>query len=164
MSSTHTDRRHVLFLLGAGAALPVLGTWGSAAHAAQPNPLDLSEAAWRKRLSEARYHILREAGTERAFSSPLDDEKRKGIFACAGCGNALYSSETKFDSGTGWPSFYQSLNKAVGYSVDRKLGYPRREVHCAKCGGHLGHVFNDGPPPTGKRHCTNGLSLKFKPA
>jgi len=164
MNIAKTDRRSALILLGAGVALPVLAGCGTAAHAAQPNPLQLSEAEWRKRLTGAEFNILREAGTERAFTSPLNDEKRKGTFACAGCANTLYSSQTKFESGTGWPSFYQSLNNAVGYSTDRKIGYARREVHCAKCGGHLGHVFDDGPPPTGKRHCLNGVALDFQPA
>ena len=158
------DRRYALTLLGAGVAVPVLAACGTQASAAQANPLKLSESQWRSRLSAAEYNILREAGTERPYTSPLNDEKRKGIFTCAGCDNPLYSSETKFESGTGWPSFYQSLNNAVGHSTDFKLGYPRREVHCAKCGGHLGHVFDDGPPPTGKRHCINGIALDFRPA
>ena len=165
MDIARTDRRSALLLLGAGVALPVLAGCGSAANAAQPNPLNVTDAEWHKRLSPARYDILREAGTERAFTSPLNNEKRRGIFACAGCANELYSSQTKFESGTGWPSFYQPLSRsAVGYSTDRKLGYVRQEVHCAKCGGHLGHVFDDGPPPTGKRHCINGLALSFQPA
>jgi len=164
MDITKTDRRSALILLGAGVALPVLAGCGTAAHAAQPNPLQLSEAEWRKRLTPAEFNILREAGTERAFTSPLNDEKHKGTFVCAGCNNAVYSSQTKFESGTGWPSFYQPLTNAVGYSTDRKIGYMRREVHCAKCGGHLGHVFDDGPEPTGKRHCINGVALDFKPA
>jgi peptide-methionine (R)-S-oxide reductase len=164
MNSSRLDRRSALALLGAGVALPVATGCGSAAHAAQPNPLRLSEQQWRERLSEAQFHVLREAGTERAFTSPLNDEKRSGTFACAGCGQALYASSTKYDSGTGWPSFYRSLANAVGYSTDRLLGYARTEVHCARCGGHLGHVFDDGPPPTGKRHCINGLALQFRPA
>jgi peptide-methionine (R)-S-oxide reductase len=107
---------------------------------------------------------MRRHGTERPFSSPLDHEKRKGIFACAACDLPLYSSETKFDSGTGWPSFYRPLPNAVGESADRSLILPRTEVHCRRCGGHLGHVFNDGPPPTGLRYCMNGVALTFKPA
>jgi peptide-methionine (R)-S-oxide reductase len=123
-----------------------------------------SQAEWRRRLGPARYHILREAGTERAFTSPLNKEKRKGVFACAGCGLALFSSAAKFDSGTGWPSFWKSLPNAVAYNRDLSLGMLRTEEHCRRCGGHLGHVFDDGPPPTGKRHCINGLSLTFMPA
>ena len=164
MSYTQFSRRHALTIMGAGVALPALAACGASASAAQANPLKLSDAQWRSRLTDAEYGILREAGTERPYSSPLNDEKRKGTFVCAACANQLYASATKFDSGTGWPSFYQSLDKAVGYSTDIKLGYPRREVHCAKCGGHLGHVFNDGPPPTGKRHCINGVAMDFRPA
>ena len=164
MTNSKTDRRSALALLAAGVAVPVLAACGSAAHAAQPNPLRLSEAQWRQRLANGEYRILREAGTERAFTSPLNDEKRKGTFVCAGCDNALYASSTKYESGTGWPSFYRALDDAVGYSTDSLLGYTRREVHCARCGGHLGHVFDDGPPPTGKRHCINGLALDFRPA
>ncbi|NQX93963.1 MAG: peptide-methionine (R)-S-oxide reductase MsrB, partial [Erythrobacter sp.] len=109
--------------------------------------------------------ILRDAGTERAFTSPLNEEKRKGTFVCAGCGNRLYSSAHKYDSGTGWPSFWQPIEKgAVGTSTDYKIGYARTEVHCADCGGHLGHIFGDGPRPTGKRHCINGLAMDFIPA
>jgi len=164
MSHSTIDRRSLLAMLGAGVALPVLAACGSAAQAAQPNPLRLSEAQWRQRLAPAEFHVLREAGTERAFTSPLNDEKRRGTFLCAGCDNALYASTTKYDSGTGWPSFYRSIANAVGYSTDSLLGYSRREVHCARCGGHLGHVFDDGPAPTGKRHCINGLALAFRPA
>ena len=124
-------------------------------------PVTKTDAQWRKTLSPAVYNILRKAATERAGSSPLDKEKRKGIFVCQGCNNRLYSSATKFDSGTGWPSFYQPLKGGVGLATDYKLGYPRTEVHCARCGGHLGHVFNDGPKPTGKRYCMNGAAMKF---
>ena len=110
------------------------------------------------------HRVLRQEDTERPFSSPLDKEKRKGTFVCAGCDNELFSSETKFDSRTGWPSFYRPLPGAVGSKTDYKIGYPRREIHCADCGGHLGHVFNDGPKPTGLRYCMNGLAMKFRPA
>lgn len=123
-----------------------------------------SDTEWRSLLTPAQYNILRLQGTERAFSSPLDHEHRPGTFACAGCDLPLFSSTTKYDSGTGWPSFWQPLDKAVGTSDDTFLAMKRTEVHCARCGGHLGHVFNDGPPPTGLRYCMNGLALTFRPA
>jgi len=157
------DRRSALAWLGAGIALPVLAACGSPAQA-KTFKAAFTDAEWKRRLSPERYAVLREEHTERPFSSPLDREKRKGTFVCAGCGNDLYSSATKFDSGTGWPSFYRPLPGAVGSSTDYKLGYPRKEIHCADCGGHLGHVFNDGPPPTGLRYCMNGLAMKFRPA
>lgn len=122
-----------------------------------------SPAEWRRRLGAARYHILREGGTERAFTSPLLNEKRRGVFACAGCGLPLFSSVAKYDSGTGWPSFWKALPNAIAYQRDLTLGMVRIEERCRRCGGHLGHIFDDGPPPTGKRHCINGLSLTFKP-
>ena len=128
-------------------------------------PFQLSEAEWRKRLTEQQFHVLRDHGTERAFSSPLNDEKRNGTFLCAGCDNPLFSSEHKFDSGTGWPSFWQPVGAgAVGTSEDSKFFMTRTEVHCANCGGHLGHVFDDGPKPTGLRYCMNGVAMKFQPA
>jgi peptide-methionine (R)-S-oxide reductase len=124
-----------------------------------------TDAEWRKLLTPAQYRVLRRGGTEPAFSSPLDREKRPGIYACAGCDLGLYSSDTKFDSGTGWPSFWKPLPHAVNKRVDYSLfGMARDEVHCRRCGGHLGHVFDDGPPPTGLRYCMNGVALKFKPA
>ena len=123
-----------------------------------------TDAEWRARLTSAQFDVLRGHGTERAFTSPLDREKRAGLFACAGCGLELFSSETKFDSGTGWPSFYAPLPNAIGSSTDYKLIVPRTEVHCRRCGGHLGHVFKDGPPPTGLRYCMNGVALNFLPA
>ncbi len=119
---------------------------------------------WRKILSADAYAVLREGGTERPFSSPLNDEKRAGLYHCKGCDQALYSSETKFDSGTGWPSFYAPLDDAVETMKDRKLFFVRTEVHCDRCGGHLGHIFDDGPAPTGKRHCINGVAMTFMPA
>ncbi len=158
------SRRTVLGIFAAGVAFPVMTACGSREASAKAFPLTLSEAEWRKRLTADQYRILREEGTERAFTSPLDKEKRGGTFVCAGCAHPLFSSRTKFDSGTGWPSFYAPLKGGVGRSTDYKLGYPRTEVHCANCGGHLGHVFDDGPKPTGKRYCMNGVAMKFRPA
>ena len=122
-----------------------------------------TEEEWKSILTPEQYRVLRRQGTERAGSSSLNWEKRKGTFHCAGCDLPLYSSETKFDSGTGWPSFWKAIKNAVGTSIDRSFFMTRTEVHCRRCGGHLGHIFDDGPPPTGKRHCINGLALKFEP-
>ena len=128
-------------------------------------PVTMSDEEWKAKLDPDAYRVLRQHGTEPAFTSPLNDEKRKGAFLCAGCHQELFSSDAKFDSGTGWPSFYKPASEtAVGQSTDFKIGYPRTEVHCARCGGHLGHVFDDGPAPTGKRFCMNGAALIFKPA
>jgi len=122
-----------------------------------------TDAQWRRLLSPDAYAVLRRSGTERPGSSPLDREHRRGTFHCAGCNQALFASSTKFDSRTGWPSFYRPLPRAVGTSADRSLpGSPRTEVHCARCGGHLGHVFNDGPQPTGLRYCMNGVAMRFR--
>jgi len=118
---------------------------------------------WKAALSAEQYRVLREKGTERAFTSPLNDEKRKGVFACAGCGATLFASDHKYDSGSGWPSFYAPIDESVlGQTTDHDIGYARTEVHCAKCGGHMGHVFPDGPIPTGLRFCVNGTALNFK--
>jgi peptide-methionine (R)-S-oxide reductase len=122
------------------------------------------DAEWRRLLTPAQYEVLRGHGTERPYSSPLNDEHRRGTFACAGCALPLYSSATKFDSGTGWPSFWQPLRNAVGEDVDSTLGMARTEVHCHRCGGHLGHVFDDGPKPTGLRYCMNGVAMTFTPS
>jgi peptide-methionine (R)-S-oxide reductase len=127
-------------------------------------PLRLSDADWRKRLSPAAFAVLREAATEPPFSSPLNHEHRRGVFACAGCALPLYLSATKFDSGTGWPSFYDHLSRAIVTRADTSLGMARTEVRCARCEGHLGHVFPDGPPPTSLRYCMNGVALQFRPA
>ena len=160
------DRRKFL-LSGAGAAaLAASGFAGfrRSAVAAEGNfPYTLTDAEWRKKLTPAQYNILREEGTEPPFSSPLLNEHRAGTFHCAGCNQALYASKAKFDSGTGWPSFYEALPGAVGNKQDTSLFMVRTEEHCANCGGHLGHVFDDGPQPTGMRHCIDGLALTFNP-
>jgi peptide-methionine (R)-S-oxide reductase len=136
---------------------------GSAIAAEGNFEVTKTDAEWRADLSEAQYSVLRQEGTERAFTSPLNDEKRTGMFHCAGCDNAVYSSETKFDSGTGWPSFWEAEANGIGTKVDNTLFMTRTECHCARCGGHLGHIFDDGPQPTGKRHCINGVAMNFKP-
>ena len=127
-------------------------------------PVNKTEAEWKAQLSSEAYYVLRQAGTERPFTSPLNNEKRKGTFHCAACNTPLFKSDHKFDSGTGWPSFDREIKGNVAYGSDNKLGYSRDEEHCATCGGHLGHVFNDGPrKTTGKRHCINGVALTFVP-
>ena len=127
-------------------------------------PVRHTEEEWRQRLDPAQFHVLRKHGTERAGTSSLNAEKRTGIFLCAGCGKKLFASDTKFESGTGWPSFYQPLEGGVATSEDRSFFMTRTEVHCADCGGHLGHVFPDGPRPTGQRYCMNGAAMTFSPA
>jgi peptide-methionine (R)-S-oxide reductase len=159
------DRRAFFGFAGAGAvSLLLFGRAGSSAGAPMHFAVNRSPAQWRQLLGPQRYHVLREAGTERAFTSPLLGEHRKGTFACAGCALSLFDSATKFESGTGWPSFWRPLPHAVVERADRSLLMERTEVLCARCGGHLGHVFDDGPRPTGLRYCMNGLALKFRPA
>jgi peptide-methionine (R)-S-oxide reductase len=131
-------------------------------HAEQSFEVTKSDAEWKAQLSPEAYRVLREHGTERAGTSPLDKEYGKGTFLCAGCALPLFASDTKFDSRTGWPSFWQPLDDAIGTSTDRGFFMVRTEVHCRRCGGHLGHVFDDGPPPTGLRYCMNGVSLSFQ--
>ena len=139
-------------LLRSGEAVPGPG-----------EPLKLSKDEWRKRLDPQAYKVLREEGTERAGTSPLNDEKRPGVFVCSGCGLPVFTSEMKYESGTGWPSFFTTIPGAFETKKDFYLIYPRTEYHCARCGGHHGHVFDDGPPPTGKRWCMNGLAMRFVP-
>jgi peptide-methionine (R)-S-oxide reductase len=153
-------RRSVLGLGASAIALAMSGHVG----ATESFEITKTDAEWRALLTPAQYRVLREEGTERAGSSPLDKEYRAGTFFCAGCDQPIYSSKTKFDSGTGWPSFYKPLPNAVGTKADWGLLGKRTEVHCRRCGGHLGHVFNDGPKPTGKRYCMNGLAMVFRPA
>jgi peptide-methionine (R)-S-oxide reductase len=158
-------RRDVLFAGVAGVAMvAVFKGWLAGADAAEGTfVITKSPDEWRKTLTPEQFAVLRDHGTERPGSSPLNNEKRAGTFACAGCDLPLFSSETKYDSGTGWPSFWKPLDNAIGTSEDFKLIVKRTEVHCRRCGGHLGHVFDDGPQPTGLRYCMNGVALKFEP-
>ncbi len=151
------------FLTGAAMALG-MATLGRGVPAEGAFEITLTEAEWRARLSPAAFAVLREEATERAFTSPLDKETRAGVYACAGCALPLFDASTKYDSGTGWPSFWAPLPDAVRTKPDRGLFGTRTEVHCSRCGGHLGHVFDDGPQPTGLRYCMNGVSLAFAPA
>lgn len=156
------QRRHfITAVLAAGSAI-TLGRAGVATAAAGTFEVTRTEAEWRAMLSDFEYAVMREEATERAGSSPLDRVYDDGVYHCKGCDLALYASDHKYDSGTGWPSFYQSLKGSIGTKDDRKLFSVRTECHCARCGSHLGHIFDDGPAPTGKRHCLNGVSLVFK--
>jgi peptide-methionine (R)-S-oxide reductase len=152
------SRRRLLGCSGAALAVAMLPV------PALGYAVERSDAEWKKRLSPAAYAVLRHEATERPWTSPLNKEKRNGVFACAGCGQPLFLSRTKFESGTGWPSFWAPIRGAVGTKTDRTLMMPRTEVHCSRCGGHLGHVFDDGPRPTGKRYCINGVALSFRAA
>jgi peptide-methionine (R)-S-oxide reductase len=162
-----TRRNLGLGAVGAAAAAGVAKVLGGSSEAAPKDkafPVSFTDEEWKKKLSPESYYVLRQHGTERAGTSPLDREKRKGTFVCAGCGQDLFTSETKFDSGTGWPSFFEPIPGAIGTSEDSKFFMRRTEVHCSRCGGHLGHVFEDGPPPTGLRYCMNGVAMDFRPA
>ncbi|WP_419813708.1 peptide-methionine (R)-S-oxide reductase MsrB [Glacieibacterium sp.] len=166
MSNTFS-RRDALVLGGMAIALPLAWKFGGPAVAAPvPGKFEVSftPAQWKARLSPAAFDVLRQEGTERPFSSPLNDEHRPGTFKCAGCALPVFSSTTKFDSHTGWPSFYQPLPNAVATTSDSSLMMERTEVHCRRCGGHLGHVFDDGPKPTGLRYCMNGVAMTFTAA
>ena len=160
------NRRQAMIVLATAGALGPLSLWlaSTGVATAPPDatfPVQKTDDEWRSLLGADRHRILRGRGTERTFSSALNAEKRNGVFVCAACGQKLFSSETKFESGTGWPSFWSPLDGAVGTAIDRSWLMVRTEVHCARCGGHLGHVFTDGPPPTGLRYCINGLALNF---
>jgi peptide-methionine (R)-S-oxide reductase len=160
------NRRSLLIMIAGGLAMVAGFKWfsGERAKAESKFEIEKSDDEWRRILSSAQYDVLRRHGTERPGSSPLNGEKRKGTYVCAGCELPLFPSETKYESGTGWPSFFRPLANAIGTKEDRSLFMTRTEVHCRRCGGHLGHVFNDGPRPTGLRYCMNGIAMKFMPA
>ena len=158
------DRRNFLTLAATGAtAFALFGCKGATAGPPEKFEITLSDAQWKAKLSPAAYNVLRHEGTETPYTSPLNGEHRAGIFSCGGCGLPAFSSKTKFESGTGWPSFWAPLANAVGKRTDSSLGMARTEVHCRRCGGHLGHVFDDGPKPTGLRYCMNGVAMTFTP-
>ncbi len=150
------------FLVSASVSICAVTAGCSREASAKSYPVRYTDAQWKKRLTKDQYFVLRKAGTEAPGSSPLDKEKRKGNFHCAGCDNALFRSADKYDSGTGWPSFFRPIKGAIGKSTDYNIGVARTEVHCARCGGHLGHVFDDGPKPTGLRYCMNGDAMLFR--
>ena len=159
-------RRRLIGTLAGLSLAPLLAHRIAANAGSEPTARDRvvrSEEEWRRMLSPEQFHVLRKEGTERPWTSPLNDEKRAGQYVCAGCDQPLFTSEMKFDSGTGWPSFYTVIDGAVGTKRDFKLLLPRTEYHCSRCGGHHGHVFDDGPKPTGLRYCNNGVALKFVP-
>jgi len=168
---TKTYSRRDLGLGAAALALTACAKTGTQAEAAEVKTMtdkasnidwaNLTEAEWEESLTAVEFHVLRKEGTERPGSSPLNQEKRKGTYVCSGCELPLFTSEQKFDSGTGWPSFFDVIDGAVGTKTDRKLFVARTEYHCSRCGGHQGHVFKDGPAPTGLRYCNNGVALKF---
>jgi peptide-methionine (R)-S-oxide reductase len=159
------NRRSIVSLFVAAVAAFASERWSGNAQAETAKSFEITRSPdeWKKLLTSAQYYVLREHGTERPGTSALNQEKRKGIYACAACDLPLFSSDTKYESGTGWPSFYDVLPDAVGTQKDRSLFMTRTEVHCRRCGGHLGHVFNDGPKPTGLRYCMNGVAMKFIP-
>ncbi|MBK5265330.1 MAG: peptide-methionine (R)-S-oxide reductase MsrB [Alphaproteobacteria bacterium] len=160
----HISRRALIGSTGLLAATGIAGfrMFGDTTEAKETFELTLSDEEWKKRLTPQQFSVLRRAATERPYSSPLNKEHRKGLFLCAGCRLPLFSSTTKYDSGTGWPSFWKPLPNAVRTTTDYVIGYPRTEVLCRRCGGHLGHVFDDGPKPTGKRFCMNGAAMLFQ--